>query len=45
MTERHRVLNVDSVDYDTENPRIKKAIEKYGDEPEKDAAVNPRAGR
>ena len=31
MTESHRVLNVDSVDYDTENPRIKKALEKYGD--------------
>ena len=31
MTERHEVLNVDSIDYDTENPRIKKALEKYGD--------------
>ena len=31
MTESHRELDVDSVDYDTENPRIKKALEKYGD--------------
>ena len=31
MTERHEVLNVNSIDYDTENPRIKKALEKYGD--------------
>ena len=31
MTERHEVLHVDSIDYDTENPRIKKALEKYGD--------------
>ena len=31
MTERHAVLNVDLIDYDTENPRIKKALEKYGD--------------
>ena len=31
MTERHEVLNVSSIDYDTENPRIKKALEKYGD--------------
>ena len=32
MTERHEVLNVDSIDYDTENPRIKKALEKYGEQ-------------
>ena len=31
MTEHHEVLNVDSIDYDTENPRIKKALEKYGE--------------
>ena len=31
MTESHKVLSVASVDYDTENPRIKKALEKYGD--------------
>lgn len=31
MTEHHEVLHVDSVDYDTDNPRIKKALEKYGD--------------
>ena len=31
MTENHQVLSVDSVHYDTENPRIKKALEKYGD--------------
>ena len=31
MTEHHEVLPVDSIDYDTENPRIKKALEKYGD--------------
>ena len=31
MTERHAVLNVDLIDYDTENPRIMKALEKYGD--------------
>lgn len=31
MTENHQVLSVHSVDYDTDNPRIKKALEKYGD--------------
>ena len=31
MTEHHEVLSVDSIDYDAENPRIKKALEKYGD--------------
>ena len=31
MTERHEVLHVDSIEYDTDNPRIKKALEKYGD--------------
>ena len=31
MTERNQVLNIDSIDYDTDNPRIKKALEKYGD--------------
>ncbi len=27
MTERHEVLHVDSIEYDTDNPRIKKALE------------------
>ena len=31
MTENQQVLSVDAVDYDTDNPRIKKALEKYGD--------------
>ena len=31
MTEHHEVLHVGSIDYDTDNPRIKKALEKYGD--------------
>jgi hypothetical protein len=31
MTERQELLRVESIDYDTENPRIKKALEKYGD--------------
>ena len=31
MTENHRELSIDSIDYDTDNPRIKKALEKYGD--------------
>ena len=31
MTERQTVLDVNLIDYDTENPRIKKALEKYGD--------------
>ncbi len=30
MKENHQVLSVDSVDYDPDNPRIKKALEKYG---------------
>ena len=31
MTEIQQVLSVDVIDYDTDNPRIKKALEKYGD--------------
>ena len=32
MVERYTMLRVDSVSFDTENPRIKKALEKYGDQ-------------
>ena len=30
MVEKHTVLNVEAVSFDTDNPRIKKALEKYG---------------
>ncbi len=33
MVEKHTMLNVNSVSFDTDNPRIKKALEKYGDQP------------
>lgn len=33
MVEKHTMLNVESVSFDTDNPRIKKALEKYGDQP------------
>ena len=32
MVEKHTMLNVESVSFDTDNPRIKKALEKYGDQ-------------
>ena len=32
MAEKHTMLNVDAVLFDTENPRIKMALEKYGDQ-------------
>ena len=31
MTEKFEMLNVETIDFDTDNPRIKKALEKYGD--------------
>ena len=31
MEEKHTMLNVEDVSFDTDNPRIKKALEKYGD--------------
>ena len=31
MVEKHAMLNVEDVSFDTDNPRIKKALEKYGD--------------
>lgn len=31
VQERHAALSVDEVDFDTQNPRIKMALEKYGD--------------
>ena len=30
MAEKHTMLNVETVSFDTDNPRIKKALEKYG---------------
>ena len=30
MTEHHKMLEVNKIDFDTENPRIKMALEKYG---------------
>lgn len=33
MIEKHTILDVESVSFDTDNPRIKKALEKYGDQP------------
>ncbi len=30
MTEHHKMLEVNQIDFDTENPRIKMALEKYG---------------
>lgn len=32
MVEKHTMLNVDEVSFDPDNPRIKKALEKYGDQ-------------
>lgn len=32
MVEKHTMLKVDEVSFDPENPRIKKALEKYGDQ-------------
>lgn len=32
MAEKNTMLNVDAVSFDTENPRIKMALEKYGDQ-------------
>ena len=32
MTERHAMLRVDTISFDTENPRIKMALEKYGEQ-------------
>ena len=32
MIETHTLLNVDSISFDTENPRIKMALEKYGNQ-------------
>ena len=31
MDEKYMMLNIESVSFDTDNPRIKKALEKYGD--------------
>lgn len=31
QAEKHTMLNVEEVAFDTDNPRIKKALEKYGD--------------
>ena len=31
MVEKHTMLNVEAVSFDTDNPRIKMALEKYGD--------------
>lgn len=31
MAERYQMLNVETISFDTDNPRIKKALEKYGD--------------
>ena len=31
MTEKFEMLKVETIDFDTDNPRIKKALEKYGD--------------
>lgn len=31
MSEEYKMLKVETIDFDTENPRIKKALEKYGD--------------
>ena len=31
MTEKFEMLTVETIDFDTDNPRIKKALEKYGD--------------
>ena len=31
MREEHRTLDIATIDYDPDNPRIKKALEKYGD--------------
>lgn len=30
MREKHTLLNIEDIDYDLDNPRIKKALEKYG---------------
>lgn len=32
MIENHKMLKVEEIDFDTENPRIKMALEKYGDQ-------------
>ena len=32
MIEKHTMLNVDTISFDTDNPRIKIALEKYGDQ-------------
>ncbi|MCY3767944.1 MAG: ParB N-terminal domain-containing protein [Gammaproteobacteria bacterium] len=31
MNERHTILDVDTITFDSDNPRIKKSLEKYGD--------------
>lgn len=31
MAEKYEMLNVETISFDTDNPRIKKALEKYGD--------------
>ena len=31
MVEKYEMLNVETISFDTDNPRIKKALEKYGD--------------
>ena len=32
MLENHDVLNISDIDFDKENPRIKKSLEKYKDD-------------
>ena len=32
MVEKHTMLDVDKISFDPENPRIKKALEKYGEQ-------------